>query len=126
MRVLLRWFCFVLLPFVYLNGEGSGTPLQYSCLENLKQRRNAHQNRNNGWVVLFCLSMFGLLYLFCDTYLPFSKFYKLMLFGHLVYSIIFPELCSFMHIVLHAHDYTEEVSEFWKGNNLFKVIKLVS
>jgi len=49
-----------------------------------------------------------------------------MLFGHLVYSIIFPELCSFMHIVLDAHDYTEEVPEFRKENNLFRVIKLVS
>ena len=49
-----------------------------------------------------------------------------MLFGHLVYSMIFPELCSFMHVVLNARDYTEEVPEFRKENNLFRVIKLVS
>ena len=75
---------------------------------------------------LFCLLIFSPLYLFPDAYLPFSEFYELILIGHLVYSSIFPRLCSFMHIVFHPHDYPEEVPEFRKGNDLLKVIKLVN
>lgn len=68
--------------------------------------------------VLFHLPVLSPLDLWLDACLPFSKFYELILIGHLVYST--PCTMGFRHILLYPHNHLEELFEFRKGDKLLR------